>query len=69
MTIMTKPGAIIKIQLLLGSQAKNYFESKERFFLETTLTKLKKDISKDLNLTNDEKSMLDKIFEKYRNYF
>ena len=33
MTFMTKPGTIIKIQLFQGSKAKDYFESKERFFL------------------------------------
>ena len=55
MTIITKPGAIIKIQLLQGSQAKNYFESKERHFLRTTLIKLQKDASNELNLTVQEK--------------
>lgn len=68
MTIITKPGAIIKIQLLQGSQAKNYFESKERLFLRTILIKLQKDVSNELNLTVQEKDMIEYIFKKYKKY-
>jgi len=68
MTIITKPGVIIKIQLLQGSQAKNYFESKERLFLGTILIKLQKDPSNELNLTVQEKDMIEHIFKKYKIY-
>lgn len=68
MTIITKPGVIIKIQLLQGSQAKNYFESKERLFLETILIKLQKDASNELNLTVQEKDMIEYIYKKYKKY-
>jgi len=68
MTIITKPGVIIKIQLLQGSQAKNYFESKERLFLGTILIKLQKDTSNELNLTVQEKDMIEYIFKKYKKY-
>jgi len=68
MTIITKPGVIIKIQLLQGSQAKNYFESKERLFLGTILIKLQKDTSNELNLTVQEKEIIEHIFKKYKKY-
>jgi len=68
MTIITKLGVIIKIQLLQGSQAKNYFESKERLFLGTILIKLQKDTSNKLNLSVQEKEMLEHIFKKYKKY-
>ena len=68
MVIFTKPGTIIKIQLLQGSQARNYFESKERLFLQTVLSKMQNDSSIDLNITNEEKNMLDIIFKKYDKY-
>jgi hypothetical protein len=68
MTIITKPGVIIKIQLLQGSQAKNYFESKERLFLGTILIKLQKDTSNELNLTVQEKDMIEHVFKKYKKY-
>jgi|RifCSP13_3_1023840.scaffolds.fasta_scaffold00514_4 hypothetical protein len=68
MTIITKPGVIIKIQLLQGSQAKNYFESKERLFLGTILIKLQKDTSNELNLTVQEKDMIEYIYKKYKKY-
>ena len=68
MVIFTKPGAIIKIQLLQGSHARNYFESKERLFLQTLLSKMQNDSSIDLNITNEEKNMLDIIFKKYDKY-
>ncbi len=65
---MTKPGAIIKIQLLQCSNAKDYFESKERFFLRTVLSKLQNDPSDELNLSDEEKNMLKMIFDKYKKY-
>ncbi len=68
MVIFTKPGAIIKIQLLLGSQARNYFESKERLYLQTILSKLQNESSNDLVITNEEKNLLEVILEKYDEY-
>jgi len=68
MTIITKSGVIIIIQLLQGSQAKNYFESMERLFLGTILIKLQKDPSNELNLTVQEKDMIEHIFKKYKIY-
>ncbi len=65
---MTKPGAIIKIQLLQGSNAKNYFESKERLFLGTVLSKLQNNPLDELNLSDEEKNMLKMIFDKYKKY-
>ncbi len=65
---MTKPGAIIKIQLLQGSNAKDYFESKERLFLGTVLSKLQNNPLDELNLSNEEKNMLKMIFDKYKKY-
>jgi len=65
---MTKPGVIIKIQLLQGSNAKDYFESKERFFLRTVLSKLQNNPLDELNLSNEEKNMLKMIFDKYKKY-
>ena len=65
---MTKPGAIIKIQLLQGSNAKNYFESKERLFLGTALSKLQNNPLDELNLSDEEKNMLKMIFDKYKKY-
>ena len=68
MAIITKPGAIIKIQLLQGSNAKDYFESKERLFLETILSKLQNNPLDELNLSDNEKNMLNMIFDKYKKY-
>jgi len=68
MIIFTKPGAIIKIQLLQRSQARNYFESKERLFLQTIFSKLQNESSNELNITDEEKNMLEVIFEKYDKY-
>jgi len=65
---MTKPGVIIKIQLLQCSNAKNYFESKERLFLVTVLSKLQNNSLDVLNLSNEEKNMLKLIFDKYEKY-
>ena len=68
MVFMTKPGAIIKIQLLQGSNAKDYFESKERLFLGTVLSKLQNSPLYELNLSDEEKTMLKMIFDKYKKY-
>ena len=64
---MTKPGTIIKIQLLQGSNARNYFETKERLFLRTILSKLQNDTN-DLNLSEEEKNTLENIFKKYEKF-
>jgi len=68
MKLISKPITIIKINLLQNSQAKNYFESKERLFLATVLLKLQNDISNELTLSNEEKHMLENIFVKYEKY-
>ncbi len=68
MVVMTKPGTVIKIQLLQGSNAKDYFESKERLFLRTVLSKLQNNPLDELNLSDDEKNMLEMIFDKYKKY-
>jgi len=68
MVFMTKPGSIIKIQLLQGSNAKDYFESKERLFLGTVLLKLQNNPLDELNLSDNEKNMLQMIFDKYKKY-
>ena len=65
---MTKPGTIIKIQLFQGSKAKDYFESKERLFLGTILRKLQNATTDDLNLSEEEKNMIEKIFKKYEKF-
>ena len=51
---------ISKIQ---ESRAKDYFESKERFFLINILEKLQNNL--DVKLNKDEVSLLKKIFQKY----
>ena len=51
---------ISKIQ---ESRARNYFESKERFFLINILEKLQNNL--DVKLNKDEVSLLKKIFQKY----
>jgi len=68
MIFMTKPGTIIKIQLLQGSNTKDYFESKERLFLGTVLSKLQNNPLDELNLLDEEKNMLKMIFEKYKKF-
>jgi len=68
MVFMTKPGAIIKIQLLQSSNARDYFESKERLFLGTILSKLQNSPLDGLNLSDEEKTMLKLIFDKYKKY-
>ena len=65
---MTKPGAIIKIQLLQSSNARDYFESKERLFLGTVLSKLQNSPLYELNISDEEKTMLKMIFDKYKKY-
>ena len=67
MPFMTKPGTIIKIQLLQGSNAKGYFETKERLFLRTILSKLQNDTN-DLNLSEEEENTLENIFKKYEKF-
>lgn len=68
MNFATKPRTIIKIQLLQGSNAKDYFESKERLFLGTILSKLQNKSSNSLDLSNEEISMLKNIFKKYEKF-
>lgn len=68
MKLISKPITIIKIKLLQNSQAKDYFESKERLFLATVLLKLQNDISNELTLSYEEKHMLENIFVKYKKY-
>tara|TARA_B110000014_G_scaffold151619_1_gene105919 strand:- start:2303 stop:2500 length:198 start_codon:yes stop_codon:yes gene_type:complete len=51
---------IIKIQ---NSSARNYFESKERFFLINISDKIENNI--DMKLSDEEISFLGKIFKKY----
>jgi len=67
MPFMTKPGTIIKIQLLQGSNARDYFETKERLFLRTILSKLQNGTN-DLNLSEEEKNTLENIFKKYEKF-
>jgi hypothetical protein len=67
MKFMSKPGIIIKIQLLQGSEARNYFESKERLFLGTILSKLQ-NTDNDLNISDEEKNDLENIFKKYEKF-
>jgi hypothetical protein len=68
MKLISKPITTFKIKLLQNSQAKNYFESKERLFLSTVLLKLQNDVSNELTFSNEEKRMLDNIFVKYKKY-
>ena len=68
MTIMTKPGAIIKIKMLQNSDAKNYFETKERLFLQNMLTDLEKEKTDEFTLNDNQIEMIQKIFEKYKKF-
>lgn len=68
MTIMTKPGAIIKIKILQNSNVKNYFETKERLFLQNILIELNKE-SDELDLKQEQIEELQKIYEKYKKFF
>ena len=68
MTIMTKPGAIIKIKMLQSSDAKNYFETKERLFLQNILTDLEKEKTNEFTFNENQIEMIQKIFEKYKKF-
>ena len=68
MTIMTKPGAIIKIKILQSSDAKNYFETKERLFLQNMLTDLEKEKTNEFTFNEKQIEMIEKIFEKYKKF-
>ena len=65
---MTKPGAIIKIKMLQNSDAKNYFETKERLFLQNMLTDLEKEKTDEFTLNDNQIEMIQKIFEKYKKF-
>ena len=65
MTIMTKPGAIIKIKILQNSDARNYFETKERLFLQNILADLDKE---EFTLNENQIKTLQKIYEKYEKF-
>ena len=68
MTLFTKTGTIIKIKILQNSDAKNYFESNERYLLRTMLEKLENENSEKIPLTTKESDEIMKIFEKYKKY-
>ena len=68
MTLFTKTGTIIKIKILQNSEAKNYFESNERYLLQTLLEKLENENSEKIPLTTKESDEIMKIFEKYKKY-
>ena len=65
---MTKPGAIIKIKILQNSDARNYFETKERLFLQNTLSELTNDESSKFTLKQEQIEALQKIYEKYKKF-
>ena len=65
MTIMTRPGAILKIKILQNSSAANYFETQERLTLQNTLIELE---SKTENPSEDQINKIQKIFQKYEKY-
>lgn len=68
MTIMTKPGAILKIKLLQNSSAASYFETSERLFLQNILTELESESSIEDILNEDQINKIQKIFLKYEKY-
>ena len=68
MVIFTKTGTIIKIKILQNSDAKNYFESNERYLLQTILEKLENEKSENLALSTEESQEIEKIFEKYKKF-
>ena len=68
MTIMTKSGAIIKIKILQNSDARNYFETKERLFLQNILSDLEKEKSDEVTLNENQSDNIQKIFEKYKKF-
>ena len=68
MTDYTKTGTIIKIKILQNSAAKNYFESRERYLLQTILEKLEKEKSDKNPMTCKESEEFKRIFEKYKRF-
>ena len=65
MTIMTRPGAILKIKLLQNSSASNYFETQERLTLQNILVELEN----ETNTPNEDQiNKIQKIFQKYEKY-
>ena len=67
MTFISKPGTIIKIQMLENSQARDYLESKERLFLRTVLETLQNNPN-EMPLNNKQINELQTIFTKYQKY-
>jgi hypothetical protein len=59
---MTDINILEKLEQILESDAKNYFESSERLSLMNILTKLR---SKNPELNINELSTINKIFKKY----
>lgn len=68
MIVMTKLGAILKIRLLQNSNARNYFETKERMFLSNILLDLEQEKSEEFTLNENQVDMLQKIYEKYKKF-
>jgi len=65
MTVMTRPGAILKIKLLQNSSASNYFETQERLTLQNILVELEN----ETNTPNEDQiNKIQKIFQKYEKY-
>ena len=68
MTIMTKSGAIIKIKILQSSDARNYFETKERLFLQNILSDLENEKPDGFTLNENQSESIQKIYEKYKKF-
>ncbi len=66
MTYMSKNAAIIKINLLQNSLARNYFETQERLFLKNMLDYLQK--SNETELDEKIAVKISAIFQKYQKY-
>lgn len=66
MVYLSKNAAIIKIKLLQNSQAKNYFETNERIFLNNTLEKLDHTSTKEVQ--SDLAEQIELLFKKYQKY-
>lgn len=66
MTYMSKNAAIIKINLLQNSLARNYFETHERLFLKNMLDYLQK--SNEIELDEKTAVKISSIFQKYSKY-
>lgn len=66
MVYLSKNAAIIKIKLLQNSQAKNYFETNERIFLNNILEKL--DITSTKEIQSDLAEQIELLFKKYQKY-